>query len=96
MDLFISDEADEDLLKISVYLAERNPAAAVTFAHEVDKKFENISHFPFTGRDRASLVQDTRSIVAGLYVIFYPVERDRITIVRVLDGRRDIDAEFKR
>jgi plasmid stabilization system protein ParE len=29
-------------------------------------------------------------------VIFYIVERDRIVVVRVLDGRRDIDAEFQR
>jgi plasmid stabilization system protein ParE len=30
------------------------------------------------------------------HVIFYQVEQRRILIVRVLDGRRDIDAEFER
>jgi plasmid stabilization system protein ParE len=34
--------------------------------------------------------------LANAYVIFYLVERDRIVIVRVLHGRRDIDAEFQR
>jgi plasmid stabilization system protein ParE len=29
-------------------------------------------------------------------VIFYIIGDDRVNIVRVLDGRRDIDAEFQR
>ena len=33
-------------------------------------------------------------MVAENYVIFYRVERNQILIVRVLEGRRDIDAEF--
>jgi plasmid stabilization system protein ParE len=37
-----------------------------------------------------------RSALAGPYVIFYRVDRDRITIVRILDGRRDIDEELQR
>jgi plasmid stabilization system protein ParE len=37
-----------------------------------------------------------RSLVAGTQVIFYTVEKERIIVVRVLDGRRDIDEEFKR
>ena len=37
-----------------------------------------------------------RSILVGTYVIFYLVERDRIVVVRVIDGRMDIDEEFKR
>jgi len=32
----------------------------------------------------------------GRHLIFYVVERDRIVIVRVIDGRMDIDEEFKR
>jgi toxin ParE1/3/4 len=55
-----------------------------------------LSHFPFIGRERSSLARGLRSIVANIHVIFYTVERERIVIVRVLDGRRDIDAEFQR
>jgi plasmid stabilization system protein ParE len=29
-------------------------------------------------------------------VIFYIIGDDRVNIVRVIDGRRDIDAEFQR
>ena len=41
-------------------------------------------------------MQGIRSVAVGMYVIFYLVEKDRIVIARVLDGRRDIDAEFQR
>jgi len=63
---------------------------------EIDKKLEGLARFPFIGRERSSLGVGMRSVVVGMYVIFYAIERDHITVVRVLDGRRDIDAEFQR
>ena len=96
MKIFISDQADADLLQIDRYLTERNPAAADALIRDIDRKLENLTRFPFIGRDRSILVQGLRSILTGPYVIFYAVEADRIIIVRVLDGRRDIDAEFQR
>jgi plasmid stabilization system protein ParE len=35
-----------------------------------------------------------RRVVSGLNVIIYRVERNRVVILRVLDGRMDIEAEF--
>lgn len=96
MKVFVSERADADLLQIFQYLAERNPVAAESVARQIDRKFENLSRFPFIGRDRSSLSQGIRSIAADAHAIFYTVERDRIAIIRVLDGRRDIDAEFQR
>jgi toxin ParE1/3/4 len=96
MKIFVSDQADADLLQIYRYVAERNPAAAEAIIRRIDRTFENLMRFPFIGRDRASLARGIRSIVANNYVVFYAVERDRVTIVRVLDGRRDIDTEFQR
>jgi plasmid stabilization system protein ParE len=51
---------------------------------------------PFIGRERSIFARGLRSIVVENYVIFYRAERERILIVRVLDGRRDIAAEFER
>ena len=96
MIVFIAAEARADLLQIDSYIAERNPATADSLAEAINKKFENLLHFPFIGRDRSDLGPGLRSIVADHYVIFYMVEVNRLTIVRVLDGRRDIDAEFLR
>lgn len=96
MKVFVSEQADADLLQIVTYLVERNPGAAYSIAREIDRKFENLSRFPFIGRERSSLAPGLRSVVAGMNVIFYVVESDRIVVVRVLDGRRDVDAEFQR
>jgi len=96
MKIFVSEQADADLLQIYQYLTERNPTAAESLIRRIDRTFENLMHFPFIGRERSSLARGVRSIVANTYVVFYTVERDRVTIVRVLDGRRDIDAEFQR
>jgi toxin ParE1/3/4 len=96
MKIFVSDKAGADLLHIYRYLAERNPAAAEELVLEIDRKFENLMHFPFIGRERSSLAPGIRSVVAGTNVIFYTLQSDSIVIVRIFDGRRDIDAEFQR
>jgi toxin ParE1/3/4 len=74
----------------------RSPAAAQSVAGEINRKMQNLSDFPFIGRDRSMLSQGIRSVVAHPYVIFYAIESDRIVVMRVLHGHRDIDAEFQR
>jgi toxin ParE1/3/4 len=96
MKIVFSEEADSDLLHILTYLAERNRAAAVALASHFNARVESLVHFPFIGRDRSVLARGLRSVVVENHVLFYRVEQQHILIVRVLDGRRDIDAEFER
>ena len=96
MKIVISRKANGDLLQIYAYLAQRNPNAAEALARRIDRKFDELSRFPFIGRERSSLGPGIRSTVVGTHVIFYTVESDLITIVRVIDGRSDIDEEFRR
>jgi toxin ParE1/3/4 len=96
MKIFWSEKAEKDLLQICAYLAERNPQAADALVGEVDAKFKNLSQFPFIGRERSRLAPGLRSVLVGTHLIFYLVEQDRIVVVRVIDGRMDIDEEFKR
>jgi len=96
MKIVWSEKAEKDLLQTYGYLAERNPQAADVFAREVDDKFKNLSRFPFIGRERSSLAPGLRSVLVGTHLIFYLVGREQIVIVRVIDGRMDIDEEFKR
>jgi plasmid stabilization system protein ParE len=98
MKIFVSRKANGDLLLIYSYLVQRNPNAADDLARRIDGKFDGLSRFPFIERER-SLRPGIRSTVVGTHVIFYTVESDLITIVRVIDGRRDIrdiDEEFRR
>jgi toxin ParE1/3/4 len=96
MEIVLSEQAETDLLQIYRYVAERNVASAESIVDRIDRQFENLRHFPFIGRARSSLGEEIRSLVSDSYVIFYEVTDTRIVIVRVLDGRRDIDAEFQR
>jgi len=96
MKIVFSEEADSDLLHILTYLSERNRVVAVELANHFNARVESLAHFPFIGRDRSLLAKGLRSVVVGNYVVFYRVDEQRIFIVRVLDGRRDIDAEFER
>jgi plasmid stabilization system protein ParE len=34
--------------------------------------------------------------VVGLHLLFYTIETDEIMVVRVIDGRMDVDEEFYR
>jgi toxin ParE1/3/4 len=95
MKIIFSEEADLDLLQIHAYLDARSQAAALSLAGTFNRKFESLARFPFLGRERSAFAAGLRSVVAENYVIFYRIERNQILIVRVLDGRRDIDAEFQ-
>jgi toxin ParE1/3/4 len=96
MKIVTSDKANDDLRRIYRYLALRNPQAADALMREIDERFKNLSRFPFIGRERSSLAPGLRSVLVGTHLIFCLVEHERIVIVRVIDGRMDIDEEFKR
>jgi toxin ParE1/3/4 len=96
MKVRISYRASRDLHRIYSYLAERNPAAAEDLIRRIDQKFDQLAKLPFIGRQRSTLAPGLRSVLVGNHLIFYLVGTDTITIVRVIDGRMDIDEEFRR
>ena len=50
---------------------------------------------PFAGRSRDEVRTGVRSIASRPHVIFYRVTDNTIEIIRVLDGRRDIEEIFR-
>jgi plasmid stabilization system protein ParE len=42
------------------------------------------------------LAPGLRCLVVGLHLIFYTVDSNQITVVRVIDGRMDVEEEFHR
>jgi plasmid stabilization system protein ParE len=89
MQFVLSDKARLDLFRIYRYLEERSPNAADAFIRMMDSNFENLARFP-------SLAPGLRCLVVGLHLIFYTVDDDRVTVVRVIDARMDVDEEFHR
>nr|WP_246776524.1 hypothetical protein [Bradyrhizobium sp. CCBAU 53351] len=51
---------------------------------------------PFLGPDRSELRASLRGLSIEGYIAFNLIRTDRIVIVRVLDGRRDIKREFSK
>ena len=48
---------------------------------------------PLAGRARNDLALKLRSFPVGSYVVFYVPVADGVEIVRVMNGRQDIDAD---
>ena len=74
----------------------RSPAAADRLAARFSERFDELQKFPFIGPDRSELRESLRGVSIDGHVAFYLIETDRIVIVRVLDGRRDIKREFSK
>lgn len=53
-----------------------------------------IEDHPFAGRARNEVRPRLRSFAAAPHVVFYRVVNDTPEIVRVLDGRQDIEEKF--
>ena len=67
---------------------------ADTLVREIGDLVGTIEAHPLAGRSRDELRQGIRSIAASTHVVFYRVVDGIPQIVRVLDGRRDIDEIF--
>lgn len=90
----ISELAEADLLAIHSYFFDRSPNAADRIIARLFQRFDELCEFPFLGPDRSKLRAALRGFLADGYVIFYTVQTDTIVIVRVLDGRMNVEQEF--
>src|SRR3989344_830518 len=62
--------------------------------NDIDHVCELLSRHPLAGRARDEIKEGFRSAVARPHVVFYRLTEDALEIVRVLDGRRDVDDIF--
>ena len=81
------------------YLRQRNPAAAVRFVGVFKSTIELLAGTPHLGRLRPDLgAPETRSWRVGTfrkYLLFYEILPDRLRLLRVLHGCRDLQAELE-
>ena len=92
MKIELSSAAVQDLRDIWRGFAENS---TLTLADEkialLQKKLTLLSRFPAAGRQREELLVGMRSLPTAEFVIFYQILDTKVQIVRVLNGRRDID-----
>lgn len=93
----LSIEADQDISDIFDYTErEFGLDQAVAYVSAFDECFSQLLENPQLGRERQEILKELRSISHEAHVVFYRVLIDRIRIVRVLHGSRDLPRHFQR
>ena len=89
-----------DILDIVRHIGPHHPSAAARFVEAFKSSVVLLAKMPGLGRARPDLgAPETRSWrVSGFrkYLIFYDVQPDRLRLLRVLHGARDLQAELER
>jgi toxin ParE1/3/4 len=90
-----SPEALDDIDRLWTYYAgTAGRTTADKVLREVGTVVATIDDFPLAGRSRDEIRAGLRSLAANPQVVFYRLKDDRPEIVRVLDGRQDIEEIF--
>src|SRR5712692_8128296 len=93
--LIWSPEARSDLSEIwDHYLTVAGQRVADSVARKIVGACVQLEERPFASRPRDEIRAGLRSITASPHVVFYRVSGEAAEIVRVLDGRRDLDDRF--
>jgi toxin ParE1/3/4 len=67
---------------ISGYLADRNPAAAVSLLKSFVRHCELLATQPYSGMAREDILPGIRHLVMGQYLAFYRIEGKEVVILR--------------
>lgn len=88
----INPVAISDIQEIKAYIWEDNPSAAERMGNDIYSKLEKLAEFPQLGvslNSRINIKTDYRFLVCGMYLIFYKIEGEFVSIYGVLNGTRD-------
>jgi toxin ParE1/3/4 len=89
-ELFWLDDARDDIRSILEYIATENPNAAARYVATLIESCGRLADFPLSGRRYNA---DFRTIVFRNHLMFFRFDEqaNEVTIVAVMDGRRDIE-----
>ncbi|MDX8453882.1 type II toxin-antitoxin system RelE/ParE family toxin [Mesorhizobium sp. VK9D] len=82
-----------DLEAIGDYIAGHNPNAAIRFVETLQRRWDLLTLHPESSAPRDDILPGIRHLVVGEYLTFYRIGDNAIEILRVLHGRRRIEAE---
>lgn len=92
-----SPEARADLSEIwDYYVGAAGRHSADTIIRGFTEACIVLEEHPLAGRARDEVRPGLRSMAASPHIVFYRVRGRAVEIVRVLDGRRDLDEVFSR
>ncbi len=88
--VFILPSADADLSEIHDWIANDDLRAADRLVDRLVEATRRLKDFPDRGTPRPELSDAARSLVVGNYLILYRVGPERVDIVRIVHGARDL------
>ncbi len=89
----LSDLAKNDLAEIwATIAAARDEQTAERMTGKILAKCRTHVQFPETGRRRDEIIPGLRSFPVRPYVVFFRAEEGTILVLRILHGRRDVEA----
>ena len=92
----VAPGVDADLDDIWYYVAKESASIEIA-NHLIDSitgRFVLLANMPYIGRPRDDFGRRSRSFPVGEYIIVYCVEGEDVLILRVVHGRRHLDALF--
>jgi toxin ParE1/3/4 len=93
----VAPQAEADLDDIWLYVAKESGSmeVATRLIDAITRRFFSLASFPYVGRARdEDFGAGSRSAGVGEYVIVYCVDGQDVLILRVVHGRRDLEALF--
>ena len=93
----VAPQAEADLDGIWLYVAKESGSTDVPtrLIDAITSRFLSLATFPYVGRARDDdFGSGSRSSSVGEYVIVYGLDGRDVLILRVVHGRRDLDALF--
>jgi toxin ParE1/3/4 len=88
----LSARARRDLAEIWAYIADDSSDQADRFLESIVARLRILAQNPQIGRSRTELHPDLRSFPVREYLILYQARKGGIAVVRVVHGRRRLEA----
>jgi addiction module RelE/StbE family toxin len=90
----ITQNAEDDLDEIILYIAQDNPQTALKILDKLQKRILSLKNFPERGRWVPELldknIKDYRELIESPWRIIYRIDDNDIYILMVIDGRRNV------
>ena len=90
----ISDRAKNELAEIIAFLEQRSPRAADLLSDTLEAAILRLGDFPEMGRPKPEFGAGVQILISERYIIAYVIETTAVLVLRVLDGRMDIEAQL--
>ena len=90
MNVIFNEDARDDLRRIFNWIAQDNPAAADRLVRRILDKVARLDSLELVHMGRPGLVEGTRELLEGPYIIVYRVEEERREVIvgAVVHGAR--------